>query len=46
MKLSISTQAGPRSIKVHTLDGSKDVWGARREPKGRVVLIVLEAGHP
>ena len=46
MKPSSSTQAGSRSVKVRTLDGSKDVWGARREPKGRVVLIVLAAGHP
>ena len=46
MKPSSSTQAEPRSIKVRTLDGSKDVWGAGREPKGRVVLIVLVAGSP
>ena len=46
MKLSSSTQAGPRSIKVHTLDGSKDVRGASLEPKGRVVLIILVAGGP
>ena len=38
MKPSSSTQAGPHSIKVRTLDGSKDVRGARREPKGWVVL--------
>jgi len=35
----------PRSIKVHTLDGSKDVWGAGHEPKGRVDLNVLAAGR-
>ena len=46
MKPSSSTQARPRSIKVRTLDGSKDVRGARHEPKGRVVLIVLAAGRP
>ena len=46
MKPSSSTQARPRSIRVHTLDGSKDVQGARHEPKGRVVLIVLVAGRP
>ena len=33
-------------VKVRTLDGSKDVWRARREPKGRVVLIVLAASRP
>ena len=43
MKPSSSTQARPRSIKVRTLDGSKDVRGARREPKGRAGLNVLEA---
>ena len=32
-KPSSSTQAGPRSIKVHTLDGSKDVRGARLSPR-------------
>ena len=46
MKPNSSTQDGSRSIKVHTLDGSKDVWGARREPKDRVVLIVLVVGRP
>ena len=46
MKLSTSTQVGPHSVKVHTLDGSKDVWGARHEPKGRVVQIILVAGCP
>ena len=46
MKLSSLTQAEPRSIRVRTLDGSKDVRGARHEPKGRVVLIVLAAGFP
>ena len=46
MKLSSSTQVRPRSIRVRTLDGSKDVQGARRETKGRVVLIVLAAGCP
>ena len=45
-KPSSSTQAGPRSIRVRILDGSKDVRGARSEPKGRVVLIVLAAGCP
>ena len=34
MKPSSSTQGRPRSIKVRTLNGSKDVWGARHEPKG------------
>ena len=46
MKPSSSTQAGPHSVRVRTLDGSKDVWGARYEPKGRVVLIVLAVGRP
>ena len=46
MKLSSSTQVGPRSIKVCTLDGSKDVRGARREPKGRLGLNVLAFGVP
>ena len=46
MKPSSSTQAGPLSIKVHTLDGSKDVQGAKREPKGKPGLKVLAAGHP
>jgi len=40
------TQARPHSIRVHTLDGSKDVRGASHEPNGRVVLIVLAAGCP
>ena len=34
------------SVRVRTLDGSKDVWGARREPKGRPCLNVLVAGRP
>ena len=46
MKLSSSTQAGPRSVRVHTLDGSKDVRGARHEPKGRTGLNVLASGCP
>ena len=46
MKLSSSTQARPRSVRVRTLDGSKDVRGARCEPKGRVVLIVLQLVVP
>ena len=46
MKLSSSTQARPCSIKVCTLDGSKDVRGARREPKGRPGLNVLATGCP
>ena len=46
MKPSSSTQAMLRSVRVRTLDGSKDVRGARREFKGRVVLIVLAAGCP
>ena len=46
VKLSSSTQAGPCSIKVRTLYGSKDVRGARHEPMGSVVLIVLAAGCP
>ena len=46
MKPSSSTQVGPCSVRVRTLDGSKDVRGARHEPKGRVVLIVLVAGRP
>ena len=46
MKLSRSTQARPRSVRVRTLDGSKDVWGARHEPKGKPGLNVLVAGHP
>ena len=46
MKPSSSTQARPHSVKVRTLDGSKDVRGARREPKGRVVVIILAAGCP
>ena len=36
MKPHSSTQARPGFVKVHTLDGSKDVQGARREPKGRL----------
>ena len=31
-------------MKVHALDGSRDVREARHEPKGRVVLIILAAG--
>ena len=31
---------------MHTLDGSKDVQGARREPKGRLGQNVLAAGLP
>ena len=46
MKPSSSTQGGPRSVKVCTLDGSKDVRGARREPKGRPGLNVLATGCP
>ena len=46
MKPSSSTQARRRSIRVRTLDGSKDVRGARCEPKGRVVLIVMELVVP
>ena len=46
MKPSSSTQVGPRSVKVSTLDGSNDVQGAKHEPKGRVVQIVLAAGCP
>ena len=46
MNPSSSTQAKPRSVRVHTLDGSKDVRGARREPKGRPGLNVLTAGCP
>ena len=46
MKLSSSTQAGPHSVRVHTLDGSKDVWGARREPKGRLGLNILQLVVP
>ena len=34
MKPSSSTKTGPCSVRVRTLDGSKDVRGARREPKG------------
>ena len=45
-KPSSSTQAGPHSVRVRTLDGSKDVQGARREPKGRPGLNVLVAGYP
>ena len=44
MKSSSSTQARLRFVKVHTLDGSKDVQGANLESKGKVVLIVLVAG--
>ena len=33
-------------MKVRTLDGSKDVQGARREPKGRLSLNVLATGCP
>ena len=43
MKPSSSTQARPCSVRVRTMDGSKDVRGARREPKGRAGLNVLEA---
>ena len=46
MKPSSSTQTEARSVRVHTLDGSKDVRGARSEPKGKVVLNVLAAGCP
>ena len=46
MKPSSSTQARPHSVKVRTLDGSKDVRGARREPKGRPGLNVLAASCP
>ena len=46
MKPSSSTWGRPHSTKVRALDGSKDVRGARREPKGRVVLIVLELVVP
>ena len=46
MKPSSSTQVRPRSIRVRTLDGIKDVWGARHEPKGRPGLNVLVAGCP
>ena len=46
LKPSSSTQAGPHSIRVCTLYGSKDVRGARREPKGRPGLNVLVAGCP
>ena len=46
MKPSSSTQAEPHFVKVRTLDGSKDVWGARREPKDRPGLNVLAAGCP
>ena len=38
MKPSSSTEVGSRSVRVHTLDGSKDVRGASHEPKGRVDL--------
>ena len=44
MKPSSSTQVGPHSVIVRTLDGSKDVRGDRREPKGRLGLNVLAAG--
>ena len=44
MKPSSSTQAEPRSINVRILDGSKDVRGAKHEPKGRSGLNVLAAG--
>jgi hypothetical protein len=33
-------------VKVRTLDGSKDVQGARREPKGRPGLNVHAVGYP
>ena len=46
MKPSSSTQAKPHSIKVRTLDGSKDMRGARHVPKGRPGLNVLAAGCP
>ena len=46
MKPSSSTQTEARSVRVHTLDGSKDVRGARCESKGRVVLMVLATGGP
>ena len=46
MKPSSSTQAEPCSVRVRTLDGSKDVRGARHEPKGRLGLNVLAAGYP
>ena len=46
MKPSSSTQARPHFVRVRTLDGSKDVQGAKHEPKGRVVQIVLAAGRP
>ena len=46
MKPSSSTLAGPRSVRVSTLDGSKDVRGARREPKGRLGLNILAASRP
>ena len=36
MKPSSSTQVRSHSIRVRTLDDSKDVRGARREPKGRL----------
>ena len=45
-KPSSSIQAGPHSIKVRTLDGSKDVRGAIREIKGRLGLNVLAASCP
>ena len=46
MKPSSSTQAEPRSVRVRTLDGSKDVQGARHEPKDRSGLNVLVVGRP
>ena len=46
LKPSSSTQAGPCSVSVRTLDGSKDVWGARHEPTGRSGLNVLVSGCP
>ena len=46
VKPSSSTQVGPHSVRVRTLDGSKDVWGARCEPKGRLGLNVLAACCP
>ena len=45
-KPSSSIQVGPRSVKVRTLDGSKDLRGSRREPKDRLGQNVLVAGCP
>ena len=46
VKPSSSTQARPHSVIVCILDGSKDVQGARHEPKGRPVLNILATGCP